>query len=159
MTRAMTPELWAAHQAMYGRGKPSPPILAVVNAGDRPIGSPAVVLELPWPPTVNNSSGPTSNGGRYLTKMHKEFRHRVRLVCISAELGPPRTGRIRVDITLHQPTKRAFDIDNRIKGVLDALESGGVFVDDEQIDALSIARGAPDPTKVGRCVVTITELA
>jgi Holliday junction resolvase RusA-like endonuclease len=34
-----------------------------------------------------------------------------------------------------------------------------VFVDDEQIDALSIARGAPDPTKVGRCVVTITELA
>ena len=50
-------------------------------------------------------------------------------------------GRLRVTIELHAPTKRKYDIDNRVKVLLDALQASRFICDDEQIDSLHVERG------------------
>jgi len=40
---------------------------------------------------------------------------------------------------------RAFDIDNRAKALLDALEYAGLMTDDEQVDQLTLIRGEKIP--------------
>jgi crossover junction endodeoxyribonuclease RusA len=50
-------------------------------------------------------------------------------------------GRLMVTIRLFAPTRRAYDVDNRIKALLDALQHAGCFADDEAIDELQVARG------------------
>lgn len=49
-------------------------------------------------------------------------------------------GRLAVFIALYAPTRRSYDIDNRIKSTLDALQCAGVFDDDEQVDVLWVMR-------------------
>lgn len=65
-------------------------------------------------------------------------------------------GRLRVDVTLHAPTRAAYDIDNRMKGLLDALTKAQVWADDSLIDDLRIRRGAV--VKGGAAVVQIRAL-
>lgn len=67
----------------------------------------------------------------------------------------PFEGRLKVCIELTAPNRRKFDIDNRIKACLDALQETGLFVDDEQIDELIVKRLHVEPP--GCCDVTITE--
>lgn len=50
-------------------------------------------------------------------------------------------GRVSVEISLHPPDKRKRDLDNYLKGVLDALTHVGIWDDDSQIDKLTIKRG------------------
>ena len=50
-------------------------------------------------------------------------------------------GRLVVVVSLHAPTRRKYDLDNRCKSLLDALEEAEVFLNDEQIDHLTIRRG------------------
>jgi crossover junction endodeoxyribonuclease RusA len=69
------------------------------------------------------------------------------------------TGRVSVTIDLYPPNKRKFDIDNRVKSVLDALTHAGVWVDDEQVDNLHVCRGLIDPAKVGYCFIAITKIS
>ena len=54
---------------------------------------------------------------------------------------------------LHAPNRRKYDIDNRIKSLLDALTHSGVWLDDELIDRIKIERGAI--VAGGLCVVEI----
>jgi Holliday junction resolvase RusA-like endonuclease len=65
------------------------------------------------------------------------------------------TGRLKVDIQLHFPTRRLCDIDNRPKAILDALEQAGVFENDSQVDVLTVERR--EVRKGGVCLVMITE--
>jgi crossover junction endodeoxyribonuclease RusA len=57
--------------------------------------------------------------------------------------GMPRKmlGRCRVVIVTHAPDKRVFDLDNRLKASIDALQHCGVLGNDSQIDDLRILRG------------------
>ena len=52
------------------------------------------------------------------------------------------TERLCVHIIAYPPDKRARDLDNLPKGILDALTNAGVWNDDSQIDDLRITRGA-----------------
>ncbi len=65
-------------------------------------------------------------------------------------------GRVSVSITVHPPDRRRRDLDNLLKGPLDALEHAGVYLDDGQIDRLEIERG--DVMRGGRVVVRIEEM-
>ena len=96
---------------------------------------------MPMPPTVNHSTGPTGNGGRFLTPEHRLFRTHVMQRVLAA--GSPMFGpdkRLTLDITLVPGDRRKWDLDNRIKSLQDALQCAGVYGDDEQIDEIRIQR-------------------
>jgi Holliday junction resolvase RusA-like endonuclease len=104
-------------------------------------------LELPYPPSVNHywrRVGPRtliSRGGR-------AFRRAVQAT-LAARGVQPLTGRLAITIDVHPPDRRRRDLDNALKALLDALEHGGAYRDDAQIDDLRVRRGACVP---GGCV-------
>ena len=115
-------------------------------------------LVLPMPPTVNHSSGPTGNGGRYLTKEHRDYRAEVTLRVVAA--GSPMFGgdaRLTLDVTLIPADRRKWDIDNRIKALQDALQACGVYADDSQIDEIRIQRTDVMIPGEASCVVVINQ--
>jgi len=63
--------------------------------------------------------------------------------------------RLSVSVILNAPTRRKYDIDNRAKSLLDSLEYAGIYLDDEQIDCLTLRRG--EVQKGGSAVVIIRE--
>lgn len=67
------------------------------------------------------------------------------------------SGRLAVDLELCPPTRRSFDIDNLTKGVFDGLTAAGVWLDDSQVDRLTVVRG--ERIKGGLAKVRILELA
>lgn len=68
------------------------------------------------------------------------------------------TGRLMLHMIVFPPDKRRRDLDNLPKGVLDALQKAGVFLDDTQIDDLRITRGE-SIGKPGRVRVDVEEVA
>ncbi len=107
---------------------------------------------LPFPPSTNSYIRHTSRG-HYPTKQAKEFRQAV---CESVVVPRVLRGRLAVHLELIAPTKRKYDVDNRIKSCLDALQIAGVFLDDEQIDELRVTRLHVEAP--GACDVTIVEI-
>ena len=109
-------------------------------------------LPLPWPPTIN-TYWRNVNGRTLLSKKGREYKRTVWQAV--AEGG----GRLRlacpiaVEIVLHPPTKAKMDIDNRIKALLDAMQDASVYVDDSQVEHLTVIRG--DVIKGGVAAVAI----
>ena len=66
------------------------------------------------------------------------------------------TGRLHVVVTLHRGDRRAYDVDNYAKSLLDAMQHCEVFQDDGQIDHLEMIRGEVRP-RAGCVIVEITE--
>lgn len=108
-------------------------------------------LTLPFPPSVNHAWGQCGTR-KYLKKSGVEFRRLVSEAVL--EYGKKIDGRIAVFVALHAPTKRKYDIDNRVKALLDALQIAGVFEDDEQVDMITVIRR--EVIKGGACRVVIT---
>ena len=91
----------------------------------------------------------------YVSSEGVEFKRAVKWIV--SELGlETLTGRLMVDIVLFFPTLANNDIDNRLKACLDALTEAGAWVDDSQIDQLTVRRG--EKTKGGMMLVEITEI-
>ena len=90
---------------------------------------------------------------KFLKKEAHEFRRIVQEAAIEAKAKI--SGRLAIFIALYAPTKRKYDIDNRVKAIQDALEFAGVFLDDEQIDFLFVVRR--EPVKGGLCKVLLVE--
>ena len=65
-------------------------------------------------------------------------------------------GKLSVSIQAYPPDRRARDLDNLLKGILDSLQHAGVIRSDADIDALHVVRGAVHPG--GRIEVSVLEM-
>jgi len=81
------------------------------------------------------------------------FRQEVWLKCRQGRIKPL-VGRVWVQVDACPPDLRRRDLDNLLKAVLDALQHGGVYKDDSQIDLLIIRRSGT--FKGGRLRVEIS---
>ena len=97
-------------------------------------------FELPFPPSVNACWRVFRNRS-ILSKRGREYRASVfehmKLIGLDEELL---SGRLRVRIALYPPDARRRDIDNYCKATFDALSHAKFWIDDEQIDDLTIKR-------------------
>lgn len=109
----------------------------------------SIEIKLPWPPTVNSYWRhiviPTKRGKpRSATILSEDARKYRKAVadCVHEQgarnLG---TSRLSVKIGAFPPDRRARDLDNLPKGILDSLKHAGVIRDDADIDELLIVRG------------------
>lgn len=117
-----------------------------------------MTLHLPWPPSINHYWKHRVIGRRaqiYISKEGTEFKQTVKRLIDEMALNTL-TGRVMVDIALYAPTLRKYDIDNRVKSCLDALTHAGVWLDDEQVDQLSVIRCEKTPG--GKMLVQIREI-
>ncbi|MCZ6655606.1 MAG: RusA family crossover junction endodeoxyribonuclease [Planctomycetota bacterium] len=118
-----------------------------------------LTLTLPWPPTVNHYWVP-SNGKLSLTKAGRVYKDNAMAAIIDACNGHIATIEIIqlvAVIELYNPCGvHNWDVDNRAKAVLDALEKSRVVKNDSQFRAvLLIDRGVDEARGPGRAVVTI----
>ena len=95
-------------------------------------------LVLPWPPTLNHSGLDGFRGGRKTTA-YKDFMGHVAALVMARRIKPLH-GRLHCSIVAFPPDRRARDLDNLIKPVLDALQRAGCFTDDEAFDSIDITR-------------------
>jgi crossover junction endodeoxyribonuclease RusA len=102
-----------------------------------------MILTLPWPPTTNNAYA-TVNGRRVKTRTARQYALEAEHATRLAYPRPPftRTDRLAITIDLYPPDRRAFDIANREKLLIDAIAPALGF-NDNQIDQLLIRRNPP----------------
>lgn len=110
--------------------------------------------ELPYPPSVNHYWRRV--GWRTLiSREGRRYRKEV-VALLAAQRARPLNGRLFVRVTVFPPDGRRRDLDNVQKALLDALQQGGAFHDDSQIEELVIKRGAV--IRGGKTIVEITEI-
>lgn len=96
-------------------------------------------LELPYPPSINHYYLHTSKGVILGTK-GKKYRRDAILLLHKHKGHFDASKRLNVVINVYPPDKRKRDLDNIIKCLLDSLQHAEIYVDDNQIDWLSIIR-------------------
>ena len=107
-----------------------------------------IKLTLPWPVSINaywksrviNVKG-AAMATTYVTAAGVKFQNDV-MAAVIEQLGQhsPLQGRLCVSMLFHGPSARKYDISNFVKTTEDALTKAGVWVDDEQVDALFLFR-------------------
>jgi crossover junction endodeoxyribonuclease RusA len=116
-----------------------------------------MIYTLPFPPSVNRHVRADFTTGRVLvSRAWRDYRAVVGKLIMASGLDQPLTGRVSVAILARMPDKRRRDLDNYLKVLLDSL-SGIVYVDDSQIDFLSIKREYAED-KVGQLIVEVSLL-
>lgn len=99
-------------------------------------------LVLPYPPSVNHYYRNVS-GRTLISAAGRAYRVRVAVEMSLQRPKPirgPMRGRLRLEVEVYPPDRRRRDIDNVLKGLLDALQHGGLYEDDSQVEAISIYR-------------------
>jgi len=118
-----------------------------------------MIVRLPWPPSVNHYWHKSRLGGFHISAAGQAFRrdvfYTVRGYGLPADWP---SGRLSVAISAFPPDRRARDLDNILKALLDALHHGGAIRDDADIDRLVVERGEADPEKQGYVVVNVCSL-
>lgn len=110
-----------------------------------------LTLELPYPPSLNHYYRHV--GGKVLISAEgRRYRADVASALLLAGVKPV-AGRLTVALVVEPPDRRARDLDNVLKALLDALTHGGLWDDDSQIDRLMVER--EEPRKGGRLTLRV----
>ena len=113
-----------------------------------------MVIELPWPPSVNHYW--RRQGNRYFVSSEgKAYKDSVYYLCAKYRGLFKPSERLSLIIEAFPPDKRRRDLDNLIKAIQDSHQYAGVYEDDSQIDCLTIKRNS---SRDGKIIVTVTEL-
>lgn len=125
-----------------------------------------LAFTLPWPPSVNTYWRHIVLGGKFkkpqarvlLSEQGRKYQVDA-LVAIHGQRVPRGAvkGRLAVAAVAYPPDRRARDLDNVWKGLLDALYHAGVIRDDADIDELSIRRATVRPG--GLIELRVSEIA
>ena len=114
-------------------------------------------FNLPYPTTVNHYHQPVRQGrGVRIIKGAKARAYQVEAVAalVAAGLnGEAIAGPVKMTITLNPPTLARYDVDGRPKGVLDALTAAGFWMDDSQVQSMTVEKGVK--VKGGNVVVKV----
>lgn len=114
-----------------------------------------VYLSCGFPPSVNNYYVKTRRG-IFISKQGRLFREQVEIASLEqGVLNLVIDYRITVDVILYMPDRRVRDLDNYMKGLLDAITHAKIWVDDSLIDTLNIHRGIQ--MKAGKSELRITK--
>ena len=114
-----------------------------------------ITLELPYPPSVNRYYRHVG----FRTLISREGRAYRRKVCLALRLAGvrPLDGVLAVGLDLYPPDHRRRDCDNVLKALLDAMQHGGVYRDDNQVKKLLVVMRdtvVPD----GKVIVCVMQL-
>lgn len=111
---------------------------------------------LPFPPSVNTYYRRGAHA-MYMSKAGRKFKTEVADIVSQSKQNKLGSARICVNMVIWPRDRRKFDIDNRIKSVLDSLQDAGLFDCDSQVDELTVVRG--NKIVPGGCVkVVIKEI-
>ena len=110
-----------------------------------------IEVVIPHPPSVNHYWRMV-RGRILISREGRAFRKRVCSVLAAAGVRSL-SGPVMIHVEIHPPDRRRRDLDNILKGTLDALEHGGAYEDDSQIVRLVAEKREPVPG--GRAVVRI----
>ena len=113
-----------------------------------------MILELPWPPSVNTYWRHVVMGKRKATLLSakgREYKRAVGTICQMMRVKPL-DGPLWATLDLYPPTNARRDCDNFCKAVLDACE-GRLYGDDSQIIDLHIRMHQKSPP--GLCRVSV----
>ena len=123
--------------------------------------TPALILALPWPPSVNHE-WTMARGRTILTQTGRQYRARVNVLVMArrhaGELPlEPLDFPLAVRLDLWPPDRRRRDADNYAKAAFDALTHAGLWIDDSVVkDCRSVMHG---PVKDGMLRLTVTPFA
>jgi len=103
-----------------------------------------IILDLPWPPSVNSywrhpTRGPLA-GRHLISERGRAYRRAVMAEVARRTLLQKPAGRLSVHVDAFPPDNRRRDLDNIGKALLDALVHAGVIADDGDIDHYSVTR-------------------
>lgn len=96
-------------------------------------------LNIPFLPPSVNTCFRTYKNRVIKSKLYREFEIKVKLYLDHTEYEPIE-GEIKITIELYKKGVRKYDIDNRLKALLDVLETNKVYVDDSQIIELHVTK-------------------
>lgn len=100
-------------------------------------------LKLAPPPSVNRAFRNVAGKGRVKTRDYRTWRRDAVLTIYEQVPATKRIGGA-VAVTINLPAGLQGDIDNRIKGILDALVASQRIDDDKHVSAITVRRNAPD---------------
>jgi crossover junction endodeoxyribonuclease RusA len=112
-------------------------------------------LQLPLPPT-NNTYYRNFRGRMVLGQKGKDYKITIKEYVIANNIPKFNDARLQAIITVFPANRRKWDLDGRLKSLLDSLQDAGVFDDDGQFDKIEIARGKIK--KGGGCTIVIAIL-
>lgn len=108
---------------------------------------------MPWPPSINGYWR-TFRNRQIISKNGREYRASVIEECKRLGLWHEElSAKLSVSITLNPPTLRKYDVDNFNKALFDGLTHAYFWVDDEQVQKLTVTKG--EKIKGGNVIVSV----
>lgn len=111
-----------------------------------------VRISLPMPPSLNNAFVNIAGKGRVRSENYRKWANQAGWL-LKAQRVAPFNVPVRVRIEIKPENKRAFDLDNRTKAILDLLVTHGVLHDDSNkwvrgVSIEQVETGAPCTVEV-----------